>query len=317
MRILVTGGCGYVGSSLVPILLQDNHEVVVIDSEWFGNSLPIHERLSYIKGDIRDISIYPEGDFDTVIHLANVANDPGVDLNPELSWEINTLATLQILKWSKNAKVNDFIYASSGSVYGVSEADKVTENLDLVPISTYNKTKMVAEQIVSNWKDEFRVILLRPATICGFSPRMRFDLAVNMLTFQALSKGEISVLGGSQIRPNIHINDMVNVYRHFLYNTQIPSGAYNAGFENLSILEIANEISKITKAKIQILESNDPRSYRLDSSKLLSTGFKPNFSLKDAVFDLTSRFKLGDLENSIMNNTVARMVELGLGINQR
>jgi nucleoside-diphosphate-sugar epimerase len=316
MRILVTGGCGYVGSSLVPALLQDNNEVVVIDSEWFGNSLPNHERLSYIKGDMRDISIYPKGNFDAVIHLANVANDPGVDLNPELSWEINTLATLQILRWSKNAKVKDFIYASSGSVYGVSEADRVTEELDLVPISTYNKTKMVAEQIVSNWKDEFRVILLRPATICGYSPRMRFDLAVNMLTFQALSKGEIKVLGGSQIRPNIHINDMVGVYLHFLYNTQIHSGAYNAGFENLSILEIANEISINTNAKIQVLESNDPRSYRLDSSKLLGTGFKPNFSLKDAIVDLTSRYKRGNLENSIINNTVARMLELGLGVNK-
>jgi len=313
MRILVTGGCGYVGSSLVPALLDDGHEVVVTDTEWFGNSLPNSPQLHCIKGDIRDSGIYPTKSFETVIHLANIANDPSVDLNPELSWEVNTLATLQLLNWAKSAGVKDFIYASSGSVYGLSDEPHVTEELPLLPISTYNKTKMVAEQIVSNWRNEFRVISLRPATICGYSPRMRFDLAVNLLTYQALANKHIKVLGGSQVRPNIHIADMVQVYRHFINNRSIPSGSYNAGFENLTILEIANRIAAEVGAEITVEESNDPRSYRLDSSKLLATGFKPQFNISDAIRELKSRFIAGTLENSIINNTVARMLELGLG----
>jgi nucleoside-diphosphate-sugar epimerase len=226
---------------------------------------------------------------------------------------VNTLATLQLLNWAKAAGVKDFIYASSGSVYGLSDEPRVTEELPLLPISTYNKTKMVAEQIVSNWRDEFRVISLRPATICGYSPRMRFDLAVNLLTYQALANKHIKVLGGSQVRPNIHIADMVQVYRHFINNRSIPSGSYNAGFENLTILEIANRIAAEVGAEITVEESNDPRSYRLDSSKLLATGFKPQFNISDAIRELKSRFIAGTLENSIMNNTVARMLELGLG----
>lgn len=313
MRILVTGGCGYVGSSLVPALLDDGHQVIVIDTEWFGNTLPSSSQLRCITGDIRDSSIYPNEKFEVVVHLANIANDPSVDLNPELSWEVNTLATLQLLHWAKGASVKDFIYASSGSVYGLSDEPRVTEDLPLLPISTYNKTKMVAEQIVSNWRDEFRVISLRPATICGYSPRMRFDLAVNLLTYQALSKKFIKVLGGTQVRPNIHIADMVQVYRHFINNRNIPSGSYNAGFENLTILEIAKRIAGEVGAEIMVEESNDPRSYRLDSSKLLDTGFKPQYSISDAIEDLKTRFIAGTLENSIMNNTVARMLELGLG----
>jgi nucleoside-diphosphate-sugar epimerase len=313
MRILVTGGCGYVGSSLVPALLDDGHQVVVIDTEWFGNTLPVSAQLRCITGDIRDSKIYPQEKFEVVVHLANIANDPSVDLNPELSWEVNALATLQLLHWAKGASVKDFIYASSGSVYGLSDALRVTEDLPLLPISTYNKTKMVAEQIVSNWRDEFRVISLRPATICGYSPRMRFDLAVNLLTYQALSNKFIKVLGGAQVRPNIHITDMVQVYRHFINNRSIPSGSYNAGFENLTILEIAGRIADEIGAEISVEESNDPRSYRLDSSKLLDTGFKPQYSISDAIEDLKTRFIAGTLQNSIMNNTVARMLELGLG----
>jgi nucleoside-diphosphate-sugar epimerase len=313
MRLLVTGGCGYVGTSLVPALLGDGHHVVVIDTEWFGNALPNSTQLQCIRGDVRDSRIYPNKEFDAVIHLANIANDPSVDLNPELSWEVNTLGTLQLLHWAKRASVKDFIYASSGSVYGLSDEPRVTENLPLLPISTYNKTKMVAEQIVSNWRDEFRVISLRPATICGYSPRMRFDLAVNLLTYQALSNKCIKVLGGAQVRPNIHIDDMVQVYRHFINDRKIPSGSYNAGFENLTILEIANRIADGVGAEITVEESNDPRSYRLDSSKLLDTGFKPHYGINDAIADLKTRFIAGTLENSIMNNTVARMLELGLG----
>jgi len=313
MQILVTGGCGYVGSSLVPLLINEGHRITVIDNEWFGNRLTSSPLLECIKGDIRDSQIYPKGKFDAVIHLANIANDPSVELNPELSWEVNTLATLQLLTWAKKAEVKDFIYASSGSVYGLSEELRVTEELPLLPISTYNKTKMVAEQIVSNWRDVFRVISLRPATICGYSPRMRFDLAVNLLTYQALSEKRITVLGGSQVRPNIHIQDMVNVYSHFINNSKLPSGQYNAGFENLTILEIANKIASEIGAEIKVKSSNDPRSYRLDSTKLLNTGFEPTYGISDAIADLKNRYNAGKLENTIANNTVAQMIELGLG----
>jgi nucleoside-diphosphate-sugar epimerase len=313
MNILVTGGCGYVGSSLVPELLKQGHLVSVIDTQWFGNTLVDSQNLEIIKGDIRDPNIYPNGKFDIVIHLANIANDPSVELNPELSWEVNVLATYQLLFWAKKSLVRDFIYASSGSVYGLSEADKVTEDLDLVPISTYNKTKMIAEQVVLNWSSTFRTVCLRPATICGFSPRMRFDLAVNLLTFQALSKGEITILGGSQVRPNIHVNDMVSTYLHFINHQNLPGGVYNTGFENLTITEIAENICSKIPSKIVTKASNDPRSYRLDSSKLLATGFSPKFSIGDAIEDLSKRFGRGELVNEVQNNTVAQMKLLGLG----
>jgi nucleoside-diphosphate-sugar epimerase len=313
MNILVTGGCGYVGSSLVPELLKRGHSVSVIDTQWFGNTLVESQKLTVIKGDIRDPNIYPKGDFSAVIHLANIANDPSVELNPELSWEVNVLATYQLLHWSKKSLVKDFIYASSGSVYGLSEAEKVTEDLDLVPISTYNKTKMIAEQVVLNWSSNFRTVCLRPATICGFSPRMRFDLAVNLLTFQALSKKEITILGGSQVRPNIHIKDMVSTYLHFIEHQNLPGGIYNAGFENLTIAEIAETICNKIPSKVLTKPSNDPRSYRLDSSKLLATGFTPNFDISGAIEDLRDRYHRGELVNEVQNNTVAQMKLLGLG----
>ena len=289
------------------------HTVTAFDIMWIGNHLSEHPNLTVIQGDIRDADKLDLSGFHAVIHLSSVANDPCSDLNPLLTWEISCLATMRLADKAARQGVKHFIYASSGSVYGLKEEPNVTEDLELVPLSEYNKTKMVAEQIVSNWRDEFRVISLRPATICGYSPRMRFDLAVNLLTYQALANKYIKVLGGSQVRPNIHIADMVQVYRHFINNRSIPSGSYNAGFENLTILEIANRIATEVGAEITVEESNDPRSYRLDSSKLLATGFKPQFNISDAIGELKSRFIAGTLENSIMNNTVARMLELGLG----
>ena len=172
---------------------------------------------------------------------------------------------------------------------------------------------MVAEEVVSNNRDFFRVINVRPATICGISPRMRFDVAVNLLTYQALSKGRINVLGGDQVRPNIHILDMVRVYLHLLDDPTIQSGAYNAGFENISIMDIANLITKQISSEVDVSFSNDPRSYRQDSAKLLSTGFFPKFSVVDAISEIKREFELGKLTNSIMNRTVDRMLELKLG----
>ena len=286
-KILVFGGAGYSGSVLVQDLLEKNHGVTVFDTFWFGDWFePDIEGLTKIQGDIRNPDSYPNEYFDAVIHLANIANDPGVELNPLLSWEVNVLASHLIADWAVRHGIPHLIFASSGSVYGVKEEEKVTEDLSLVPISYYNKTKMVAERVFLSYADQMKVHIIRPATICGVSPRMRFDLTVNILTKQAVHNGEITVFGGEQIRPNIHIEDISRVYQHFLHNPQLDTGVYNAGFENLSVNDIAQRISERTGAKIIITESNDPRSYRLDSSKLLATGFGPRKTTADAIEDV-------------------------------
>ena len=215
-----------------------------------------------MKLDIRDSESIPLDGIDVVLHLANIANDPAVELNPSLSWEVNVLAGQQLADKAIRSGVKQFIFASSGSVYGVKEEPNVTEDLPLVPISVYNKTKMVAERVFLSYANEMQVHCIRPATVCGLSPRMRLDVSVNMLTYQGLKNGKITVFGGDQTRPNIHIKDLVNVYRHFLANQDIVSGCYNAGFENLKIREIAQRVQKTTGADIVITESNDPRSYR-------------------------------------------------------
>ena len=312
MKILVTGGCGYKGSVLVPLLLKDGHEVVSIDTQWFGNYLPTHPHLTNLKLDIRNTDSIPLQDIDAVIHLANIANDPAVELNPTLSWEVNVLAGQQLADKAVRAGVKQFIFASSGSVYGIKEEERVTEELPLVPISVYNKTKMVAERVFLSYKDKMQVHCIRPATVCGVSPRMRLDVSVNMLSYQALKNGKITVFGGKQTRPNIHILDIANVYRHFLANPEIESGCFNAGFENISILDIANLVKSKINSEISISESNDPRSYRQDSSKLLSTGFQPRFSVADAVAEIAKAFENNMLADGENCYTVKWMQKLGL-----
>ena len=186
MNILITGGCGYKGSVLIPSLLADGHTVTNIDTQWFGNSLPEHEKLINIKLDIRNTNDLPLDGIDAVIHLANIANDPAVELNPNLSWEVNVLAGQQLADKAVRAGVRHFLFASSGSVYGVKDEPKVTEELELVPISTYNKTKMVAERVFLSYTDSMQVHCIRPATVCGLSPRMRLDVSVNMLTIRLM-----------------------------------------------------------------------------------------------------------------------------------
>ncbi|MDC3183143.1 SDR family oxidoreductase [Prochlorococcus sp. AH-716-B23] len=249
---------------------------------------------------------------DAIIHLANIANDPAVELNPTLSWETNVLASHQLADKAVRNGVKQIIYASSGSVYGIKEELKVTEDLPLVPISVYNKTKMVAERVFLSFKDHLDVKCIRPATVCGYSPRMRLDVSVNMLTSQAIKNKKITVFGGNQTRPNIHIQDMANVYRHFLLNTDIPSGCYNAGFENISILEIAKKVQAKVDAEIIRTESNDPRSYRQDSSKLLMTGFKPKYSVTNAIDEIIEAFQSGTLKETESCFTVKWMKSLGL-----
>lgn len=292
MKILITGGCGYTGTVLVEKLAESGHDIVVVDAQWFGRYLgKKYSNIKFIKKDIRNISSSIFIGIDTVIHLANVANDPAVDLNPNLSWEINVLATQKLIINSINKKVKNFIYASSGSVYGVKKEKKVTESLERVPISTYNKTKMIAEDVLMSYKDAINIFCIRPATVCGFSPRMRFDLTVNLLTLQAIKKKKITVLGGSQIRPNIHVQDLAAAYSFFVNKKNLNSGFYNAGFDNFSILDIAKKIQKKIGCKIKILKSNDPRSYRQDSSKLIGCGFKRKFNVDNAIDEIIFNYK--------------------------
>ena len=296
MNILVTGGCGYKGSVLVPKLLARGYNVHVVDTMWFGNFLEPHPNLSVTQGDVRDIDKISLDGIDTVIHLSSVANDPCGDLDPKLTWEISALATMQLADKAARNSVKQFIYASSGSVYGIKEEEQVTEDLELKPISEYNKTKMVSERVLLSYADKMVVQIIRPATVCGYSPRMRLDVSVNMLTMQALSKGRITVFGGAQTRPNIHIDDITDLYLYFMDHPEI-TGVYNAGFENISILDIARLVTKYVPVEIVVTESNDPRSYRVNSDKLLATGFKPKKSVEDAVREIIEKYRAGVLKD--------------------
>lgn len=295
MKILVTGGCGYKGSVLVPQLVRDGHDVTVVDAMWFGYHMAPDLGVVVLQEDIRNVAAVPLEGVDTVIHLANVANDPGVELDQTLSWEVNALATQQLADRAVRAGVKQFIFASSGSVYGVKDEPDVVEDLELVPISAYNKTKMVAERALMSYVGEMQVHNIRPATVCGVSPRMRFDVSVNMFAKQGYLDGRMTVFGGNQVRPNIHIDDLVNVYRHFIDNPDLPSGAYNAGFENIEILRIAEMVKERTGAEIVVTPSNDPRSYRQNSDKLLATGFNPHKTVSDAIDEVIEALRSGDL----------------------
>ena len=296
MKILVTGGCGYKGHVLVPKLLERGYDVIVFDIEWFGNYLIPHKNLSIIKGDVRDTESIPLEGVDCIIHLSSIANDPCSDLDPKLTWEISALATMQLADKARRNGIKRFIYASSGSVYGVKEELQVTENLELEPISEYNKTKMVGERVLLSYENDMVVQIVRPATVCGYSPRMRLDVSVNLLTMQALTNGTITVFGGDQIRPNIHIDDITDLYLHLIDHPEI-TGIYNAGFENISIKDIANLISEKITAEISVTPSNDPRSYRINSDKILATGFRPKKTVDDAIKEIIQKFKNNELKD--------------------
>ena len=296
MKILVTGGSGYKGHVLVPKLLSRGDEVVAFDIQWFGNYLAPHKNLSVVKGDVRNIDTIPLDGIDCIIHLSSIANDPCGDLNPQLTWEVSALATMQLADQAKRRGIKRFIYASSGSVYGVKEELQVTEELELKPISEYNKTKMVGERVLLSYSGDMVVQIVRPATVCGYSPRMRLDVSVNLLTMQALSKGKITVFGGDQVRPNIHIDDITDLYLHLLDHPEI-TGVYNAGFENISILDIAKMVTQYIPVEITVTPSNDPRSYRINSDKLLATGFRPRKTVNDAIREIIEMHRAGELQD--------------------
>jgi nucleoside-diphosphate-sugar epimerase len=249
-----------------------------------------------VQGDIRDPRRIELAGVDAVIHLACVANDPCGALDPKLTWETSCLATMQLADRAQRAGVGRFIYASSGSVYGVKTDDQVTEDLELHPISEYNKAKMCAERIALSYRNEMLVQIVRPATVCGCSPRMRLDVSVNLLTMAALETGEITVLGGGQMRPNIHIEDITDLYL-FLLDHPEHAGVFNAGFENLAIIDIAKMVAEEVDAWIVVRPSDDPRSYRMCSDRLLATGFRPKRTVRDAIREIAARHGHGELHN--------------------
>jgi nucleoside-diphosphate-sugar epimerase len=307
MAILVTGGCGYVGTRLTEALLaRTDAAVTVIDTAWFGNYLAPHPRLTVHLADVRAIEDVDLSVFDTVYHLAGIPNDPSVELDPIRSWEVNVLATMRLADRAARQGVRQFVFPSSGAVYGVRREPRVTEDLDLVPISEYNKTKMVAERIVLSYGDRLTATILRPATVCGYSPRMRLDLAVNGLTMDALTRGRMTVFGGSQVRPNIHIDDLVDLYI-FVRDRRL-GGTFNAAFENLTVLQIAELVARQVPSRIEVQAGNlDPRSYRLCSDRLLATGFQPKKNVATAIGELAEAHRSGRLTDEPNWHTVTWM----------
>lgn len=308
MNIIILGGCGYVGTILTNKLLINN-KVKVIDTQWFGNKLKKHKNLIIVKKDIRNITFQDFKGYEVLIHLANIANDPTVELNPNLSWEVNVLAMMNIVECAIKAKIKKIIFSSSGSVYGVKKEKHVTEKLSLKPISVYNKTKMIAERVLLSYSKKINVYCIRPATVCGYSPKMRFDVSVNMLTLQALKNSSITVFGGKQVRPNIHIKDLTNLFEYIIIK-KIKPGIYNAGFENKKILDIAKQIKNKIPCKIIITQSNDPRSYRQNSDKILKTGFKVKYNVSKAIDEIKDQFKKKNIKDNINFYNLKKMKKL-------
>ena len=314
MIVLVTGGAGYKGSVLVPKLIEAGHDVVVFDTCWFGCHLKKQPKLlDVLMGDIRTDPL-PVG-MDAIIHLAGIANDPCGELDAKLTWETNVLATMRLAEHAVRSGVKQFIFASSASVYGIKGGKPVVEETELEPVSDYNKTKMVGERVLLSYADRMAVQIVRPATVCGVSPRMRLDTMVNMLTMQALTNSKITAHcgehGANLMRPNIHIEDITDLYVWMLARPEL-TGAYNAGFENLSAMETAELIAKHVLAEISITTVKDKRSYAVDSSKLLKAGFKPKHTVEDAIKRIVSEYEIGDLKDVDESYNLRHMRKNGL-----
>ena len=299
-KVLITGGAGYVGSKLVPKLLSLGYEVTVLDLMMYGESvLDNHERLNKVKGDIRDIDLLEKTipGHEIVIHLACISNDPSFELNPSLGKSINYDAFEPLVKTSVKKKVNKFIYASSSSVYGIKTEKNVTEDMKLEPLTDYSRFKGECEKILNSYKsDDFITTTIRPSTVCGYAKRQRLDLVVNILTNHAFHNREIKVFGGEQLRPNVHIDDMVGSYLSVLNadNKKINGEIFNVGFKNQSVNELANDVKEIIGEDIKIIntKSDANRSYHVSSRKIKEVlGFETKYSVKDAVSDLKSAFE--------------------------
>ena len=306
-KIFITGGAGYVGSKLVPKLLELGYEVTVLDLMIYGeNVLDDHKKLKKIKGDIRNKGLLKEiiSGHDIVIHLACISNDPSFELNPSLGKSINFDAFEPLVKISLENKVSRFIYASSSSVYGIKKEKNVTEDMKLEPLTDYSKFKADCEKILNSYKSEdFITTTIRPSTVCGYAKRQRLDLVVNILTNHAYHNREIKVFGGDQLRPNVHINDMVNSYLVLLDapSKKINGEIFNVGFKNQTVNELANDVKEVIGGDVKIIKtrSDDNRSYHVSSEKIKQVlNFETKYTVKDAVLDLKDEFEKKSIINT-------------------
>ena len=310
-EVLVTGGAGYVGSVLVPKLLKQGYRVKVLDLFMFGedtlDSVKDDPNLQKIRGDIRDRTVLEKvlPGCDAVIHLACISNDPSFELDPELGKSINYDAFPLLVDVAKDNGAHRFIYASSSSVYGLKDEDNVTEDLALLPLTDYSKYKALCEEILLKKREPgFVPLILRPATVCGFSPRLRLDLTVNILTNHAVNNGKISVFGGQQKRPNLHIQDMTDLYVRSLEweDEAIDGKVFNAGYENHPVMEIAEIVKRGVGDHVDIVTvpTDDHRSYHISSEKIRQElGFTPDHTIDDAVSDLVGAFGSGAISDSM------------------
>lgn len=309
-NILVTGGAGYVGSVLVPKLLSKGYRVKVLDLYLYGEHVldPFknHPNLVQIKGDIRDRDLLKRviSSTDALIHLACISNDPSFELDPQLGKSINYDAFLGLVKVSKDYGLKRFIYASTSSVYGIKIEENVTEDLPLKPLTDYSKYKALSEEVLLKYQSpDFTTVVIRPATVCGYSSRLRLDLTVNIFTNLAVNTGRITVFGGHQKRPNIHIEDMTDLYVQLLElsDKMIAGKIFNVGCENYKILEITEIVRNVVgKELVEIVTTptNDNRSYHISSEKIKrELGFEPKHTIEDAVKDLCHAFKSGKIPN--------------------
>ena len=323
-KVFVTGGAGYVGAGLVPGLLKAGYKVTVLDLMLYGKEvLKKHPRLKIIKGDIRDKNLLEKSikGNDAVIHLACISNDPSFELNPNLGKSINLKAFEPLVQISKNCKVKRFIFASSSSVYGIKKSKDVHEKMSLRPLTDYSKFKADCEKILLKYQSKnFTTVNLRPATVCGYSTRQRLDVVVNLLTNLAYHKREISIFGGNQLRPNIHMKDMVRSYLMLLKAPKklIAGETFNVGYDNKSVKSIAQLVKKIIGPDVKIVKipSNDNRSYHISSKKIeKKLGFKSKFTIEDAIRDLKIAFKKNMLPNSLNDEkyfNIKRMQSINL-----
>ncbi|MBK8477032.1 MAG: SDR family oxidoreductase [Opitutaceae bacterium] len=326
-RGLVTGGAGYVGSTLTPLLLEAGYEVRVLDLFLYGehvlDAVKAHPQLTLIKGDLRDTTLLRRSltGCDAVIHLASISNDPSFELDPTLGKSINYDAFLPLVDIAKDSGVRRFIYASSSSVYGIKDEANVTEELPLKPLTDYSKFKAMCEdELLRRRAPGFATLIIRPATVCGYSPRLRLDLSVNILTNHAINKGKISVFGGSQLRPNFHVRDCAELYVKALAwpTEKIDGGIYNAGYQNLSIRDIAELVRSIigTNVAIESVPTDDLRSYHISSEKIQrELGYNPRFSIAEAVRDLKAAFDAGRVQEPMTRTVyynIKRMQEVRL-----
>ena len=316
-KVLITGGSGYVGNRLVPQLLDEGYEITVFDIMYFGHAtLPDHPNLQIVEGDIRDAEAFTKAvtGHDAVIHLACISNDASFVLDEHLSTSINLDCFEPIVVAAKEAGVKRFTYASTSSVYGVSDAPDVTEDHPLVPLTLYNDYKGRCEPLLfKHMSDDMTCVTIRPATVCGYSPRTRLDLSVNILTTHAVTNGIITVFGGKQLRPNLHIQDMCNLYKLLLRvpAEKIQGETFNAGYQNHSIGDLAQMVRKVVmeefpeKGDIEIVmtPSDDNRSYHINSDKIKNAiGFEPQHTVEDAVRDLCQAFKMDQLPECMTND---------------